>query len=65
MTATEYRTHFSLWAMLDAPLIAGKDLRSMNAETAAILTNKEIIAVDQDKLGKAGRQIAVDGDREV
>lgn len=65
MTATEYRTHFSLWAMLAAPLIAGNDLRGMNVETAEILTNKEVIAVDQDKLGKAGRQIAVDGDKEV
>jgi alpha-galactosidase len=64
MTASEYRTHLSLWAMLAAPLLAGNDLRSMNAETRAILTNKEVIAIDQDKLGRQGRRIAKEGDGE-
>src|SRR6266850_3440529 len=45
MTTMEYRSHFSLWAMLAAPLIAGNDLRSMTPEIKTILTNKEIIAV--------------------
>jgi alpha-galactosidase len=50
LTETEQRAHFSLWAMLAAPLIAGNDIRSMTAQTRAILTNGEVIAVDQDRL---------------
>ena len=52
---TEGRTHFSMWAILAAPLIAGNDLRSMSAATKATLTNTEVIAVDQDPLGVQGR----------
>jgi len=52
MTATEYRTHMSMWAMMAAPLIIGTDLRTVSEETLAILSNKEIIAIDQDRLGK-------------
>ncbi len=52
MSADEYRTHFSLWSMLAAPLMAGNDLRSMSAETREILTNHEVIAIDQDALGR-------------
>jgi alpha-galactosidase len=57
MTATEYRSHFSLWAMMAAPLIAGNDVRAMmdsstaSAATRQILLNKEVIAIDQDPLG--------------
>lgn len=65
MTTTEYQSHFSLWAMLAAPLIAGNDLRDMNADTKAILTNKDVIAVDQDALGQQGRRVIKDGDYEV
>jgi alpha-galactosidase len=65
MSATEYRSHFSLWALLAAPLIAGNDLRSMNEETHDILTNKEVIAVDQDALGIQGRRVKKDGDSEI
>jgi alpha-galactosidase len=65
MTTTENRSHFSLWANLAAPLIAGNDLRTMTAETHDILTNKEVIAVDQDPLGREGRRVAKDGDLEV
>jgi alpha-galactosidase len=54
MTDDEYRAHFSLWAIMAAPLIAGNDLRAMSPETKAILTNREVIAVDQDPLGKQG-----------
>ncbi|HEY6808989.1 MAG TPA: glycoside hydrolase family 27 protein [Gemmatimonadales bacterium] len=54
MTADEYRAHFSLWAIEAAPLIAGNDLRTMSAETKAILTNPEVVAVDQDSLGAQG-----------
>lgn len=48
---SEDRAHFAMWCMLAAPLIAGNDLRNMSAETREILTNKEVIAVDQDALG--------------
>ncbi len=65
MTAEEYRSHFSLWAMLAAPLIAGNDIVSMDASTQAILTNREVIAVDQDPLGQQGRRVSKEGDLEV
>ena len=65
MTTMEYRSHFSLWAMLAAPLIAGNDLRSMTPEIKAILTNKEIIAVNQDALGLQGRRVGKDGNKEI
>jgi alpha-galactosidase len=65
MTTTEYRSHFSLWAILAAPLIAGNDLRSMTPETHDILTNKDVIAVDQDPMGREGRRVAKDGDLEI
>jgi alpha-galactosidase len=51
LTMAENRTHFSAWCMLAAPLIAGNDLRKMNNETKTILTNKDVIAIDQDALG--------------
>ncbi len=54
MTNNEDRAHFSMWCMLAAPLIAGNDLRSMSKETLAILTNRDVIAVDQDSLGIEG-----------
>ncbi len=54
MTDEEYRAHFSLWAILAAPLIAGNDLRTMSAATRDLLTNREVIAVDQDSLGVQG-----------
>ena len=65
MTETEYRSHFSLWAILAAPLIAGNDLRDMKPEIHDILTNKEVIAVDQDSLGRQGRRVWKNGDLEV
>jgi alpha-galactosidase len=65
MTETEYRSHFSLWAILAAPLIAGNDLRDMKPEIQQILTNKEVIAVNQDTLGREGRRVHKDGDLEV
>ena len=54
MTPGEDRAHFAMWAMLAAPLIAGNDLRAVPRETLALLTNREVIAVDQDSLGVAG-----------
>jgi alpha-galactosidase len=58
MTDVEYRSHFSLWAILAAPLIAGNDLRSMRPEIHDILANKEVIAIDQDSLGMQGRRVS-------
>jgi alpha-galactosidase len=54
-TDTEYRTQFSLWCLLAAPLMAGCDLRRMNEVTRTILTNREVIALNQDPLGLQGR----------
>jgi alpha-galactosidase len=65
MTAVEYRTHFSFWCLLAAPLMAGNDLRHMTPETKEILTNKEVIAVDQDPLGMQGRKVVDKGAVEV
>lgn len=65
MSPDEYKTHLSLWAMAAAPLIAGNDVRNMDADTAAILLNKEVIAVDQDTLGTAGKRVSTMGDVEV
>jgi alpha-galactosidase len=65
MTDTEYRSHFSLWAEMAAPLIAGTDLRKANQSTLDIYRNTEVIAVDQDALGVQGRQVSTDGTRHV
>ena len=65
MNEDEYRTHFSLWAMLAAPLIMGNDLTRMTPYTLEILTNREVIAVDQDPLGKQGFRVAEEGPFEV
>ncbi len=56
LTLAESRAHFSLWCMLAAPLMAGNDVRKMSDEVRDILTNKEVIAIDQDPLGKQGYQ---------
>jgi len=65
MTTEEYRAHFSLWSILAAPLIAGNDLRDMKPEIHDILTNKEVISVNQDPLGSEGGRVVKDGDLEV
>jgi alpha-galactosidase len=61
MDAVEDKCHMSLWAMLAAPLLAGNDIRSMSDDTKEILLNKEIIAIDQDKLGRQGTRVTKDG----
>jgi alpha-galactosidase len=61
LTATEQRAHLSMWAMLSAPLIAGNDVRSMSAQTRDILTNRDVIAVDQDPLVAPARPLPGDG----
>ncbi len=65
MTADEYRTHMSLWALLAAPLLAGNDLSRMTPDALAILTNKDVIAVDQDALGKQGDRLSQEGMQEI
>ncbi|MBN1819715.1 MAG: glycoside hydrolase family 27 protein [Prolixibacteraceae bacterium] len=65
MTTEEYRTHFSLWCMLASPLMAGNDLQNMDKETLEILTNKEMIAINQDTLGKQAFCLRDNGDYEI
>ncbi len=65
MKRDEYLTHMSLWALLAAPLLAGNDLRSMDAETKEILTNPEVIAVDQDTKGLQGHRLWDEGPLEI
>ena len=65
MTFTEYVAHFSLWALLNAPLIAGNDLRTMSDTTRAILTNRAVIAVDQDWGGQQGALLRTDGTTQI
>jgi len=65
LTLAENRAHFSMWAMLASPLLAGNDLPNMKPEISAILTNREVIAIDQDKLGKQASRTYTDGEVEV
>jgi alpha-galactosidase len=65
LSLAENRTHFSWWAMLAAPLLAGNDLTHMKPEIVQILTNKDVIAIDQDTLGKQAKHAYSDGEVEV
>jgi alpha-galactosidase len=65
MTDTEYRSQFSLWAILAAPLIASNDIRTMSPATLETLGNTEVIAVNQDPAGKQGTRIKTSGSTEV
>jgi alpha-galactosidase len=65
MNFEEQKSHFSIWALMAAPLMAGNDLTHMSDETKSILLNKEVIAVDQDSLGKAGDRVWQEGPLEV
>src|SRR5665213_3118470 len=65
LTLAENRSHFSMWAVLAAPLLAGNDLPNMKPEIKAILTNSDVIAIDQDKLGREGTHIYSDGEVDV
>lgn len=62
MTTVEYRSHFALWCLMAAPLLIGTDLRSISEADAAILKNTDLIALDQDPLGRQGRLEASEGD---
>ncbi|KAI6676725.1 hypothetical protein NL676_037521 [Syzygium grande] len=65
MAKEEYRSHFSIWALVKAPLLIGCDIRSMDNATFEILSNQEVIAINQDGLGVQGKKIKKDGDLEV
>lgn len=65
MKFEEQKTHFSMWALMAAPLMAGNDLTHMSDETRSILLNREVIAVDQDALGKAGDRVWQEGPLEM
>jgi alpha-galactosidase len=65
LNLAENRSHFSMWALFAAPLLAGNDLPNMKPEIKAILTNKDVIAIDQDPLGKQGTRAYSDGEVEV
>jgi len=65
MTDSEYAAHFALWAFLKAPLIIGNDIRNMSSATLSILSNKEIIAVNQDPLGVPATRLFYQGSQEI
>jgi alpha-galactosidase len=65
LTHDENVTHMSLWAMLAAPLLAGNNLTALTPDVTAILTNREVIAIDQDTLGKQGDRIYAEGPIEI
>jgi alpha-galactosidase len=65
LTLAESRAHFSLWCILAAPLMAGNDVRIMTPEVRAILTDREVIAIDQDPLGKQGFRAVAEEGREI
>ena len=65
MTAAEDRSHFAMWSMLASPLIMGNDLREMSKETLSILINKEVISVNQDKLGIQGFRFSNENKMEI
>lgn len=65
MTTEEYRTHMTLWAMLAGPLFLGNDVRSMPPEVKDILLNRQVIAIDQDSLGRQGSRVQKSGDIEI
>jgi alpha-galactosidase len=65
LSLAENRSHFSMWAILAAPLLAGNDLPHMTPEVRAILTNRDVIAIDQDRLGRQGSRVYSDGEVEV
>ncbi|WP_232240605.1 glycoside hydrolase family 27 protein [Kutzneria sp. 744] len=65
MSATEDRAEFSLWAEMAAPLIAGTNIAKASSTTLSILSDKAVVAVDQDSLGKQGRMVSSTGGHDV
>jgi len=64
-TLAQNRAHMALWAISGAPLLAGNKLDSMSAEVKAVLTNSEVIAIDQDPLAKQGTKVSDSGGQQV
>lgn len=65
MTITEYTSHFSIWAAMKSPMILGNDITNMTSDIKNIITNKEVIAISQDSLGKSVEQRWVKGDTQL
>ena len=65
MTPDEYRTQLNLWAVLAAPMMLGNEVRIMTKDTVALLTNPEVIAVDQDASARQAKRVAQNGQTEV
>ncbi|XP_010031355.2 alpha-galactosidase 1 [Eucalyptus grandis] len=65
MTKNEYMVHFSIWAISKAPLLLGCDIRNLSKDTWEIISNKEVIAVNQDPLGIQAKKVRSEGDQEV
>ncbi|PIN24325.1 Alpha-D-galactosidase (melibiase) [Handroanthus impetiginosus] len=65
MTKNEYIVHFSLWAISKAPLLIGCDVRNISKDTMELIANKEVIAVNQDKLGVQAKKVRMEGDQEI
>jgi alpha-galactosidase len=65
MTPDEAQAQFSMWSVVAAPLIIGSDVKSLSASTVSMLTNREVLAVDQDRLGVQGTAISTKGDTQV
>ncbi|ADG73371.1 Ricin B lectin [Cellulomonas flavigena DSM 20109] len=65
LSPTENRAHMSMWAMLSAPLIMGNDVRNMSADVRSVLTNRDVLAIDQDPLVRQADRVRDDGDAEV
>ena len=59
LSVNQDRAHFTMWCMMESPLILGNDVRNMSDETKAILTNRDLIAIDQDKLGVQGLRFLI------
>ncbi|XP_057459299.1 alpha-galactosidase-like isoform X2 [Actinidia eriantha] len=65
MTVQEYRSHFGIWALAKAPMLIGCDVRAVDKATLELLSNKEVIAVNQDKLGVQGKKVKKNGELEI
>ncbi|RHN52890.1 Alpha-galactosidase [Medicago truncatula] len=65
MTTEEYRSHFSIWALAKAPLLVGCNIQAMDNITYELISNSEVIAVNQDKLGVQGKKVKSNNDLEV
>jgi Alpha galactosidase A/Alpha galactosidase C-terminal beta sandwich domain len=65
MSAAQFRTQFSMWAMLAAPLMVSADMISLSNTSAATISNREAIAIDQDPAGLQGRLLASSGNGQV